>query len=67
MKIALFEVEPWEQESFRDLGTEHDIVFIEAPLTEETAAAHADAEIVSVFIYSKPMRRRCRSCRSCAS
>lgn len=54
MKIALFEVEPWEQESFRDLGTEHDIVFIEAPLTEETAAAHADAEIVSVFIYSKP-------------
>ncbi len=53
MKIVLLEVEPWEAETFRHLEQQHELVREPGPLDEETAAAHADAEVVSCFIYSR--------------
>jgi D-lactate dehydrogenase len=53
MKIAVFEVEAWEQEAFEDLKRDHEIEFTAEKLSEDTAAAHADADIISTFIYSK--------------
>lgn len=53
MKIAVFEVESWEREAFEKLNTEHDVRFSSEPLSAENAAQHADAEVVSAFIYSE--------------
>ena len=53
MRIAVFEVEEWERDVFRELSAEHELVFVPEPLTPANAAAYADAEVVSVFIYSK--------------
>lgn len=52
MKIAIFEVEDWERETFVDLETDHELVFRGETLTEENAEGASDAEIVSTFIYS---------------
>ena len=57
MKIAAFEMEPWECESFETLQNEHDVRFDERPLSVETAEDHADAEIISTFIYSDLSRQ----------
>lgn len=53
MKIVVFEVEQWEQRAFEALGAEHAIEFVGEPLTPENAAAFADADALSPFIYSK--------------
>lgn len=53
MRICVFEVEEWEREAFGELGREHDVCFVREPLTPATVAEHTDAEVVSVFIYSK--------------
>ena len=52
MKIVIFEVEAWERETFRDLEAAHVVVFVAEPLGPGNADAHADAEVVSTFIYS---------------
>lgn len=52
MKICVFEVEPWERQAFEVLADEHEVVFSSKPLTESNIAEYADADIVSVFIYS---------------
>ncbi|WP_375260812.1 hydroxyacid dehydrogenase [Palleronia sp.] len=52
MKIVIFDVEPWECETFEALGEDHEIVFEEANLDAEKAEEHSDAEIISAFIYS---------------
>lgn len=52
MKIAVFEAEQWERESFEPLQEEHEVTFSEERLTDENARDYADAEIVSTFIYS---------------
>lgn len=52
MKIAVFEVEEWEREAFQPLQAEHEVVFLHEPLTDENASRYADAEVISVFIYS---------------
>lgn len=52
MKIAAFEIEKWERQAFEPLQDDHELAFIPEPLTEDTAAEHSDAEIVSTFIYS---------------
>lgn len=49
MKIAIFEVEPWECDSFKALTTGHDVSFTEKPLAAEDAL---NAQILSTFIYS---------------
>lgn len=52
MKIVIFDVEPWERETFDPLKEDHEIVYEEGELDPETAEKHADAEIISAFIYS---------------
>lgn len=53
MKIAIFEVEPHEQEVFSCLNEHHQVTFIPVPLNAQNAEEHADAEIISTFIYSR--------------
>lgn len=52
MKIAMYDMEPWERETFQPLEAEHDIAYVEDELTTDTAGDHTDAEILSTFIYS---------------
>lgn len=52
MKISLFEVEPHERTIFAPLAEAHALRIVEQPLDAASAAAHADAEVVSGFIYS---------------
>jgi D-lactate dehydrogenase len=56
MKIAVFEVEPWEREAFESLAKDHDVAFDERELSPNVAEDHADAEIISAFIYSAMSR-----------
>jgi len=53
MKIAVFEVETWEKERLAAALVGHELRFFEGTLTAENAAEVADAEVVSVFIYSR--------------
>lgn len=53
MKIVLFEMEPRDYPVFEALEPEHALVHVEQPLDRESAPAHADAEVVSTFIYSR--------------
>jgi D-lactate dehydrogenase len=52
MQVAVFEVEEWEREAFRRLGSDYDVHFLKSALTTANAARYAEAEIVSPFIYS---------------
>lgn len=52
MKIAVFDIENWEKECFADLEAEHDITYVKASLSAENVEDHADAEVISTFIYS---------------
>jgi D-lactate dehydrogenase len=52
VKIVVFETEAWEEEAFDALKEEHTVELLGTPLTEENASEHADADIVSPFIYS---------------
>ena len=53
MNIQIFEVEPWEKDTFGSLEEEHDIQFHPTPVTVENAEKYSNADIVSVFIYSQ--------------
>ncbi len=53
MKIVVFETEPWERPTFDAVEEGHDLVFVDGPLTGDNASEHADAGIVSTFIYSE--------------
>ncbi|MEJ2436382.1 MAG: hydroxyacid dehydrogenase, partial [Pseudolabrys sp.] len=52
MKIVIFETEPREAAAFDALKRGHELVLIEQPLRADNAAQYADADIVSIFIYS---------------
>ncbi len=52
MKIAIFEIEEWERQAFSELEEEHEVIFREGQLDAESAEEVADADILSVFIYS---------------
>lgn len=70
MKIALFEVEEWEQPTFEPLSGAHEVRFVAEPLNEENVAAHPDVEILSTFIYSdldEPTLRRLEALRMIAT
>lgn len=56
MRICVFEIEDWERESFKQLAREHDIRFSSETLTLANATQFADADAVSVFIYSSMTR-----------
>jgi D-lactate dehydrogenase len=53
MKIVVFELEAWERGAFESLQKAHDVHLLDEPLSRETAEAHADADVVSTFIYSR--------------
>ncbi len=52
MKVAVFEAEQWERQACHWLEPRHQISCTSAALNETTARAHAEAEVVSSFIYS---------------
>lgn len=52
MKIAIFEIEPWERQAFEGLEGEHDLVYESGRLNRDKAQLHGDADIVSTFIHS---------------
>ncbi|MDT8271747.1 MAG: hydroxyacid dehydrogenase [Desulfomonilia bacterium] len=52
MKITIFETEPWEQDIYRKLGADHEVVFLTESLGQQNAGDHRDTDIVSTFIYS---------------
>lgn len=53
MKLAFFEYEDWMQEYVLEKLPEHEVVFVEEPLTEANAGEFADVQAVSVFVFSK--------------
>ncbi len=57
MKIYFFEVEDWErlylEKKIRDKGLSEEVYFSKEPIDENNADNYKDAEIISVFIYSK--------------
>jgi len=52
MNIQLFETQEWEKSTFDAVAQKHELSFDKAPLTVDTAEAHSDAEVISVFIHS---------------
>lgn len=53
MKLAIFEVEEWERQAFAELEKDHELVYSQDRLDTENAGTVADADVVSVFIYSR--------------
>lgn len=53
MNIVVFETEPWEKEAFSALEKEHTLKTTTEKLSLETVDKFQDADIISVFIYSK--------------
>ena len=52
VKVAFFEVQPWEKQLLKDGLTGFDVELHHEPLDEGNISKAADAEVVSVFIYS---------------
>jgi D-lactate dehydrogenase len=52
MKIVIFNVEPWEQKTFERLSGEHEVEYVDYPLSANNASQYEDAEIICTFIYS---------------
>lgn len=52
MKIVIFNVEPWERETFDRLNGDHQLEYVDSTLTAKNAHQYQDAEIISTFIYS---------------
>ena len=53
MKIAVFELEDWERETFRKLEEGHDVLMSGKSVQEETEGRFLEAKAISPFIYSK--------------
>jgi D-lactate dehydrogenase len=53
MRIAFFEIEAWEKDFLAGALAGHDLAFFDHPLDAGSAHEAAEAEVVSVFIYSK--------------
>lgn len=53
MKVAIFETAEWEHEACLRLQPDHTVNCTREPLTAQTVAAHADAEVMSPFVNSK--------------
>ena len=52
MKIAVFDVEDWERESFETLREHHDLELFSEPLSPDNASQFAHVEAISGFVYS---------------
>lgn len=53
MKISVFEAEQWEHEACLGLRPAHEVTCAPGVLDEASAAAHADADVISAFVYSQ--------------
>src|SRR5258708_26344736 len=53
MKVAFYEVEPWEREYLKKKLTDFEVNFFEDPLTSANVDKVKDVDAISVFIYSK--------------
>lgn len=53
MKIVFFEPEGWMKKYIPDTIQGHELVFIDGPLTPDNASDYQDADIISVFVFSK--------------
>lgn len=53
MKIAFFEVRPWEKEYLSERLRKHELIFFEEPLNDKNIEKIKNCEVLSVFIYSK--------------
>src|SRR3989344_1105581 len=53
MKIAFFEIEDWEKEYLRIKIKNQKLIFLKEVLDEKTTDLVKDADIISIFIYSK--------------
>jgi D-lactate dehydrogenase len=53
MKIVVCEVEEWEKDPFEVLADDHEIEFLDKKVTKDLGNPFTDAEVLSVFIYSK--------------
>ena len=53
MRIAFFEIENWEKEYLSQRIKNHQLSFFDKPLTIDNINQAQDAEIISIFIYSK--------------
>ncbi|MDP2837975.1 MAG: NAD(P)-dependent oxidoreductase [Candidatus Moranbacteria bacterium] len=52
MRIVFFETTEKDEAYLKEKLTDHEILFVKEPLSEENAKKAADCEIISVFIYS---------------
>jgi hypothetical protein len=62
MKIAIFEIEPWERQVFEGLEGEPKLVHEGGHMNAVMAERYADADIISTFIHSKLDGDRRPSC-----
>jgi D-lactate dehydrogenase len=53
MNISFFEIKGWEKKYLRDSLKGHKLSFYKEPLSEDNVSLAKDADIISVFIYSK--------------
>jgi len=53
MKIAFFEIEDWEKDYLKEKLKKHDLFFSEDVLDNKKINLVKDADIISIFIYSK--------------
>lgn len=53
MQIVVFDTEPWERDSFDRWKAHHAVKISTHPLKRPSSSFYPDAEIVSVFVYSK--------------
>jgi len=56
MKIYLFEIAQWEEETFERLAQEQTVESIPGKLDADNASRFQDAEVLSVFVYSQVTR-----------
>lgn len=52
MKITVFDTDERVREVFSSVLQGHDVVYVDGPVTKESIAAHAESEVVSVFVSS---------------
>lgn len=57
MKVAFFEIEPWEEERVREELAGHELFFFSETLSQEKLGDTADCEVLSVFIHSQVTRQ----------
>ena len=53
MKIVFYEIHDWEKRYIKNKLKNHKLVFVDEPINEENIKEAKDADIISVFIYSK--------------